>query len=113
MKGTLLKEYGQWIVEHWEDLKVKEYSLHPEDAIYCLDSDKLREVEFEIVKEYIDEHTNQVQKYAKLLPNNENTTHLDTWNEIFTEIEGSLHSELPIRVKNWLRNKYETPKLKK
>ena len=110
MKGTLLKENNiYWIVEHWEGLKVKEYSLHPDDAIYCLDSDKLKEVEFEIVKEYIDEHTNQVQTYAKLLPKNEGTPNFDTWNEIFAEIEGSLHVPLPLRVKNWLRNKFNPP----
>jgi hypothetical protein len=32
-----------------------------------------------------------------------------TWDEIFTEIEDSLHSPIPVRVKNWLRNKFETP----
>jgi len=32
-----------------------------------------------------------------------------TWNEIFTEIEDSLHSPIPERVKNWLKNKFETP----
>jgi hypothetical protein len=33
----------------------------------------------------------------------------DTWDEIFTEIEDSLHSPIPVRVKNWLKNKFETP----
>jgi len=33
----------------------------------------------------------------------------DGWDLIFAEIEGSLHSELPIRVKNWLRNKFYSP----
>lgn len=33
----------------------------------------------------------------------------DSWDEIFAEIEDSLHAELPIRVKNWLRNKFHTP----
>jgi len=108
MKGTLLKENNQWIVEHWEGLKVKEYPLLTDDATYCLDSDKGKEVEFEIMKEYIDSHTNQVQKYAKLIPLKEEI-HLDTWNEIFAEIEGSLHNELPLRVKNWLRNKFNPP----
>ena len=108
MKGALLKENNQWIVEHWEGLKLTEYLLHPEDAPYCLDSDKGKEIEFEIVKEYIDSHTNQVQKYAKLISVKE-TTYSDTWNEIFAEIEGSLHNELPIRVKNWLRNKFNPP----
>lgn len=108
MKGTLLKENNQWIVEHWEGLKVKEYPLLPKDATSCLDGDKGKEIEFEIVKEYIDSHTNQVQNYAKLIPLKEGI-HLDTWNEIFAEIEGSLHASLPLRVKNWLRNKFNPP----
>jgi hypothetical protein len=111
MKGTLLKENNQWIVEHWEGLKVKEYPLLPKDATSCLDGDKGKEIEFEIVKEYIDSHTNQVQNYAKLIPLKEGI-HLDTWNEIFAEIEGSLHASLPLRVKNWLRNKFNPPTLK-
>ena len=32
-----------------------------------------------------------------------------TWDEIFTEIEDSLHSPIPLRVKNWLKNKFEPP----
>ena len=111
MKGALLKENNQWIVEHWEGLKVKEYPLLPKDATSCLDGDKGKEIEFEIVKEYIDSHTNQVQNYAKLIPLKEGI-HLDTWNEIFAEIEGSLHASLPLRVKNWLRNKFNPPTLK-
>ena len=31
------------------------------------------------------------------------------WDLIFNEIEGSLHTDLPIRVKNWLRNKFYSP----
>jgi hypothetical protein len=34
---------------------------------------------------------------------------MDNWQEIFAEIEGSLHSEMPIRVKNWLKNKFHSP----
>lgn len=33
----------------------------------------------------------------------------DGWDLIFHEIENSLHSDLPIRVKNWLRNKFYSP----
>ena len=33
----------------------------------------------------------------------------DGWDLIFAEIEGSLNSELPNRVKNWLRNKFYSP----
>jgi hypothetical protein len=36
----------------------------------------------------------------------------DGWHHIFKEIEDSLNSPLPIRVKNWLRNKYYSPVIK-
>jgi hypothetical protein len=38
--------------------------------------------------------------------------YIDGWDNIFKEIEDSLNSPLPIRVKNWLRNKYHSPVLK-
>ena len=34
---------------------------------------------------------------------------IDGWDLIFQEIECSLHSELPNRVKNWLINKFYSP----
>lgn len=36
-----------------------------------------------------------------------------TWDDILNEIEINLHAELPIRVKNWLKNTFESPKYKK
>ena len=132
MKGALLKENNQRIVEHWEGLKVKEYPLLPKDATSCLDGDKGKEIEFEIVDysqrcrecgETVERGRNCIKgcfmksgnfiptdklEYAKLTPLKE-VTHLDTWNEIFAEIEGSLHASLPLRVKNWLRNKFNPP----
>jgi len=86
MKGKITKTDQGWMVEHnvdertpighkswWETLP-----LHPDDVkqinrdAQVFDNIEARiaaypEVEFEIVKEYIDSHTNQVQAYAKLL----------------------------------------------
>ena len=81
LKGTLTKKInGTWVVrvqstdqppspsvvEHGV-----EYPLHPSDHVtnktQRVDG---KEVEFEIVKEYIDTHTNQVQAYAKLINRN-------------------------------------------
>ena len=81
MLGVLTKTNDNWVVNHsysvakddWETLP-----LHPEDVkqinrdAQVFDNIEARiaaypEVEFEIVKEYIDSHTNQVQAYAKLL----------------------------------------------
>lgn len=38
--------------------------------------------------------------------------YIDGWDNVFKEIEDSLNSPLPIRVKNWLRNKYYSPIIK-
>lgn len=36
----------------------------------------------------------------------------DSWDEIFSELDKSVHADLPNRVKYWLKNKFQTPKLK-
>ena len=75
MKGILHKTDQGWVVEY---AKHAELPLHPDDVkqinrdAQVFDNIEARiaaypEVEFEIVKEYIDSHTNQVQAYAKLL----------------------------------------------
>jgi hypothetical protein len=74
MKGIINKTEQGWMVNYnysvnkndWETLP-----LHPDD-LYVIDHTgyilgEKQEVEFEIVKEYTDSHTNQVQKYAKLI----------------------------------------------
>ena len=35
----------------------------------------------------------------------------DSWDEIFSELDKSVHADLPNRVKYWLKNKFQTPKL--
>ena len=76
MKGKLHKTNSGWTVQHWEIVSHKEgvgvimeLPIHPKyEKYYFLDEDaEGGEVEFEIVKEYIDNHTNQVQAYAKLI----------------------------------------------
>lgn len=81
MKGLLKKtETGNWVVlytKHHPTMIVKEWNsslpLHPECVkfYYLTDNDNKTNVEFEIVKEYTDNHTNQVQSYAKLIKQNE------------------------------------------
>jgi hypothetical protein len=81
MKGLLKKtETGNWVVlytKHHPTMIVKEWNsslpLHPECVkfYYLTDNDNRTNVEFEIVKEYTDNHTNQVQSYAKLIKQNE------------------------------------------
>ena len=78
MKGILKKTPAGWFV--WYSVMRDEITsgydsipLHPKyEKYYFLDDDASGgEVEFEIVKEYIDNHTNQVQAYAKLKRPNE------------------------------------------
>jgi hypothetical protein len=80
MKGKLNKNERGWFVNyiHYDfpplEYKEKKLSLplHPKDVKTCNDYGDYsvdwdgKEVEFEIIKEYIDSHTNQVQTYAKL-----------------------------------------------
>jgi hypothetical protein len=50
------------------------------------------------------------ERVKELMKNNHRLSGTsENWDEIFGEIEGPLHHELPIRVKNWLKNKFKTP----
>jgi hypothetical protein len=69
MTGILQKTDRGWQVTYEVINSFRTLPLHPKyEKYYFLDEDaEGGEVEFEIVKEYIDEHTNQVQAYAKLI----------------------------------------------
>ena len=82
MKGILTKTEQGWVVKYLSEYKQSHSSvnewryipLHTNDhRDYVLDNNGYfyfydgKEVEFEIVKEYTDNHTNQVQSYAKLI----------------------------------------------
>jgi hypothetical protein len=74
MKGLLFKNEQGWVVATVYDFKegvwTSIYPLHPdflEMMNTCFTYKFSNEVEYEIVKEYIDNHSNQVQKYAKLI----------------------------------------------
>jgi superfamily II DNA helicase RecQ len=70
MKGFLYQRELGWFVKATNDMAEVIYLLHPKDAeiMESAFTDKFnRLVDFEIVKEYTDEHTNQVQSYAKLV----------------------------------------------
>jgi len=81
MKGILNKTKQGWIVIYDQILgdgivkrNQNALPLHRDDISDILSNPDSKienlvgkEVEFEVVKEYIDSHTNQVQKYAKLI----------------------------------------------
>jgi hypothetical protein len=86
LKGRIKKTDKGWVVLYTEcvpKMIVTEWNkslpLHPDDIkqinadAQIFDNIEARiksypDVEFDIVKEYIDSHTNQVQSYAKLIP---------------------------------------------
>lgn len=118
MKGKLYRTNEGWFVKNVKTIKncfgckpydiIDEYPLHPDD----LDLEELKEgeVEFDIVISALDFVT-----YATLIPLDENGYPIygvfgkENWDNVFKEIEGPLNIDLPIRLKNWLRNTYLPP----
>ena len=81
MKGLLHKTEQGWFVGPTDDMAGVIYPLHPKDdeMVDSIFTKKFtRDVNFEIVQEYIDEHTNQVQSYAKLV-NKIEPDHSESW----------------------------------
>ena len=84
MKGLLHKSEQGWFVGPTDNMAGVIYPLHPKDTnsydseyeYYGAIGFKPEIVEFEIVKEYTDKHTNQVQSYAKLV---NKIDHSDDW----------------------------------
>jgi hypothetical protein len=73
MKGNLYTREDGWYVHYQVVNSLRSLPLHKDSIrLLSLRSDKqpehmhMEEVEFEIVKEYVDSNTNQVQKYAKI-----------------------------------------------
>ena len=79
MKGFLHKTEEGWMVDYPQAFNNGRLPLHPKDAemMESAFTDKFtRDVDFEIVKEYTDRHTNQVQSYAKLV---NKINHSESW----------------------------------
>ena len=125
MKGKLHKTGKRWVVEYMVDERTpighkswwETLPLHPDYVkYYFLDEDaEGGEVEFEIVKEYIDSHTNQVQKYAKLIkPKTGGKVDLQKLEDKFDKL---LSEETPESFHKWLESKrgpirnYHSPKI--
>ena len=135
MKGKLHKLSKGWTIWYNEDpiggnvSFVDSLPIHPDD----LDSDIIRwaengslndkEVEFEITDEfthpelYIGVGWGDGIKYAKIViePLDEDgypilgTFGKPSWDDIFSEIDVNLKIDLPIRLKNWLKNSFYSP----
>jgi len=126
MKGTLLKENNQWIVEHWVGLQVKECPLHPEyQTILPLDLDlNGKEVEFDWCV-IVDHYTGKGKEYAKLInpeyPELEGTLELcndKVWDEIYEEYSTEQYPAFggpftdSISFIDWLKLYYKVPEKK-
>lgn len=111
MKGKLYKTEKGWVVRNpvATNFQYTYYNIHPYyEKYYFLDEDaEGSEVEFEI-EDFWETGLEEVYKVAKLIKP-EYQSDDKTWDEIFVEVEGSLHFEMPIRVKNWLKNKFKSP----
>lgn len=114
MKGKLKQIDKVWSVI-WEDAEKKTIvtPLHPDNVneinewAKIFDNIEARiagnpDVDFYIT---IDANINMVTEYAVLVKNNEE----NDWDYIFNEIEVNLKIDLPIRLKNWLRNTFHSP----
>jgi hypothetical protein len=126
MKGTLLKENNQWIVEHWVGLQVKEYPLHPEyQTILPLDLDlNGKEVEFDWCV-IVDHDSGKGKEYAKLInpeyPELEGTLALcndKIWDDIYEEYSTEQYPAFggpftdSISFIDWLKLYYKFPEKK-
>ncbi len=111
MKGRLQKSNKGWVVLYTKchpAIMVKEFNsslpLHPDPIPQYLIGEVIdngfAKVEFEIVKNYIDEHTNQIQSYAKLI----NTSKLDL-NKLESKLDDVLSNETTTSLTGWMNNK--------
>jgi hypothetical protein len=70
MKGFLNKTEQGWVVDYGQPFNNGRLPLHPKDEEMvesAFTSSFTRDIEFDIVKEYTDKYSNQVQSYAKLV----------------------------------------------
>ncbi len=96
-----------WCVQYQIINSIRSLPLHKDSVrLLSLRSDKqpehmhMEEVEFEIVKEYIDSHTNQVQKYAKLTQGK--GLNLES---LKSKLDNVLSNETPESLTEWIENK--------
>jgi hypothetical protein len=133
MNGRLhLNGKKEWVIkytQHHPSRMVMEYNmsipLHPNKQELMLNRNPTlwdgKEIEFEIITEYIDQHTNQVQKYAKLIkqyPELEGTINLcndKIWDDIYDEYTKEQYPAFggpftnSISFIDWLKQYYKTP----
>lgn len=116
MKGTLYKKEQGWVIEYLVDERtpvghkswVEVIPLHPKDVSTIIQYSDYsvdwagKEVEFEIVKEYLNSHTNELQAYAKIIaPKKLNLSNLEK------KLDDTLSNETPESTTKWLNNKRE------
>jgi hypothetical protein len=119
MTGILIKTEEGWMVNSFYETP-SSIPLHPDNALYCLDSDHGKEIDFQIVISALDwsksyaqligsEARKQTLAYLANQAQELNMGYEPEWDEFFEESEKVLNFELPLRYKNWLKNRYKTP----
>jgi len=122
MKGILHKTEQGWVVRYFDTEKAYDVMyceellpLHPDDVkqinadAQVFDNIEARiaaypEVEFGLVIDYIGDHTNQIQTYAKLIPIKEQTNG-ERFEEFMSSIEGYPELEGTINLCNDITKK--------
>ena len=111
MKGRLFLRDDKWYVEYQIINSVRSLSLHKDSVRQLsLRSDKqpehmnMEEIEFEMVKEYTDSNTNQVQQYAILTKCNG----LDL-KQLEAKLDIALANETKESLSTWFSNKRNHP----
>lgn len=108
MKGKLKKRNEQWYVTRIEEGDWETYYLiDPEQKNQLSDDDEGDEVNF-----YKDEtNPNNYVRLKFSFPELERKLRLtiESWDTIFDYIKDNLNEDLPLRVRNYLKNTYSIP----
>jgi hypothetical protein len=117
MKGKLyIKDNGLQFVQYHIINSIRSLPLHRDSVrLLSLRSDKqpehmhMEEVDFEIVKQYTDSNTNQVQRYAKLTRCN--GLNFEKPTELIDDRQAYLETLVKVLAKTWFYGdwKWETP----
>jgi hypothetical protein len=110
--GQLRKKENGWFVQLpatndflGQPVTGEVYPLHPKqtsNAELSLRDTDGEEVVFELVKEYIDDHTNQIQVYAKIVQYTRDNLDFD---KLESKLDDALSKETPESLTTWMNDK--------
>jgi hypothetical protein len=112
------KVNGTWVIRYDEKVVKNCFGCKPYDTFNELPIDRQTLPYIENQNAYFTEHEYDGGKYATLHSELDFLVYQaqeldmgygDGWDNVFKQIEESLHDPMSERVKNWLRNKYNPP----